>query len=34
MDPGRMMKYLGSLLLILGAIAHYLIRMKKKEKEA
>ncbi len=31
MDPGRALKYFGSLLLVLGAIFHYIIRMKMKE---
>jgi hypothetical protein len=29
-DPGRPLKYLGSLLLVLGSIWHYIIRRKSK----
>ncbi|MCT4643097.1 MAG: cytochrome c biogenesis protein ResB [Bacteriovoracaceae bacterium] len=32
-DPGRTLKYLGSLLLVLGSIWHYIIRRKKKRKK-
>ena len=33
-DPGRPVKYAGSLLLVLGSIWHYIIRRKKKKKVA
>ena len=31
-DPGRFYKYLGSLLLVLGSIWHYLLNMRKKKR--
>lgn len=33
-DPGRYLKYLGSILLIIGLIAHYLNNSKRKEWES
>ena len=32
LDPGRPIKYLGSLLLVLGAIWHFYLRRKKTKK--
>ena len=33
-DPGRPIKYLGSLLLVLGSIWHYFIRRKRRKKKS
>ena len=33
-DPGRPIKYLGSLLLVLGSIWHYIIRRKRRKKKS
>lgn len=33
-DPGRPIKYLGSLLLVLGSIWHYMIRRRRRKKQS